>query len=254
MQRSSATRAAVAAWAILITVLPASGSVHVIALIGAQAPDEATGAMFTNFGTPSLNNLGTAAFLATVSGPGVTTGQETGIWSGNSAAIARSVRAGMPVPSDATAYFANFSNPILDNANKITAISQLNFTAGTPAPETVAASGAPGALDSFYRRGQTAPGLGGLTFVGSASTLVHNTLGQSAFNASVAGAGVSTANDLVIYSQDTGDSLRLVAREGNAAPRNSRRRRIRKLVRLRNQQRGASGFSKLALRHGRYHE
>src|SRR5258705_7196587 len=82
-----------------------------------RAADEAAGATFTNFGTPTLNGLGTAAFLATVTGPGVVTGQETGIWSGNSAAIARNVRAGMPVPGDATAYFSGFGNPTLDGAN-----------------------------------------------------------------------------------------------------------------------------------------
>src|SRR3954463_15685015 len=82
----------------------AKGAVHVIALTGAQAADEAAGATFTNFGTPSLNNVGSAAFLATVAGPGVVSGQETGMWSGNAAAIARTVRAGTPVPGDVSAY------------------------------------------------------------------------------------------------------------------------------------------------------
>ena len=196
----------------------ANGAVHILALTGAQAADEAAGATFTNFGTPSLNNLGTAAFLATVTGPGVATGQETGIWSGNSAAIARTVRAGTPVPGDSSAYFSGFNNPALDGANQTATVVQVSFTAGTPSPEVIAASGPPGAFAPLYRRGDAAPGLGGPTFNASALTLVHNVSGQTAFNASVSGAGVSSVNDLVIYAQDAGGVLRLVAREGNAAP------------------------------------
>jgi hypothetical protein len=202
---------------IFIFVPLANGAIHILALTGAQATDEAAGATFTNFGTPSLNNLGTAAFLATVTGPGVATGQETGIWSGNTTAIARTVRAGTPVPGDPSAYFSGFNNPTLDGANQTATVVQLTFTAGTPTPEVVAASGPPGAFAPLYRRGDAAPGLGGPTFNASAITFVHNVSGQSAFIASVSGAGVSLANDLVIYAQDAAGDLRLVAREGNAA-------------------------------------
>jgi hypothetical protein len=96
-------------------------------------------------------------------------------------------------------------------------VVQLSFTAGSPSPEIVGAFGPPGAFAPLYRRGDAAPGLGGLAFNASALTLVHNVSGQSAFNASVSGAGVTSANDLVIYVQDAGGDLRLVAREGNAA-------------------------------------
>ena len=70
----------------------------------------------------------------------------------------------------------------------------------------------------MYRRGDIAPGLGGPTFNGSNLTSLHNAVGQSAFNASVAGAGVTTANDNVIYAEDSAGELRLVAREGDPAP------------------------------------
>jgi hypothetical protein len=185
---------------------------------GAQAADEAPSVMFTNFGIPTLNRYGATAFLANVSGPGIVAGEELGLWSGGSGGIARSMRSGQPVPGDPTARFGGLGNPTLDAHGKTSLLAELKFPGGTPAPETVVVAGAPGAIAPLYRRGDTAPGLGGPTFNASRLLLLYNAAGQSAFNATVLGAGVTMANDGVIYREDASGDLHLVAREGDAAP------------------------------------
>ena len=201
-----------------LNVEPARGTVHVVALTGSPAADEAPGVTFANFGSPTLNRFGHVAFLASVAGPGIVAGEEIGLWSGGTGGIVRSVRGGLQVPGDATSKFGGFGNPTLDASSEAALIAELRFPEGTPAPETVVVSGSPGAIAPLYRRGDLAPGLGGVTFNASGLKLAHNESGQSAFNATVLGAGVLTTNDGVIYAEERGGALRLVAREGNTAP------------------------------------
>jgi hypothetical protein len=74
-----------------------------------------------------------------------------------------------------------------------------------------------GSLAIAARRGDVAPGTGGLTFATINNGHASNDAGQVCFFATLAGAGVTSANDSSLWCGSPGD-LRLIAREGDAAP------------------------------------
>ena len=128
------------------------------------------------------------------------------------------MRGGNPVLNDPAVEYGGFNPPILDARGDAAFLGEIKFLAGSPPSEFVVNTGSPGTVAPLYRRGDLAPGLGGPTFDASNLRLVHNAAGQSAFNAMLAGIGITTANDGVIYAEDGAGALRLVAREGNVAP------------------------------------
>ena len=78
----------------------------------------------------------------------------------------------------------------------------------------VSASG----MSMVLRRGDVAPGTGGAEFDSiNNSSQYLNQYGQVAFQTSLRGAGVTTANDTAIFAGTPG-ALKLVMREGDAAP------------------------------------
>jgi len=88
-------------------------------------------------------------------------------------------------------------------------------------------TGTPGNFQVRARSGQAAPGLSGLVFgsetdfghgAGSFNSVQQNSAGDIAFSAIVSGDGVSIYNNDAIYLGRAGEPLKLLAREGDAAP------------------------------------
>jgi hypothetical protein len=81
----------------------------VAAGIGMQAAGTDPGVVFQSLGgslSSLLNDWGETLFHATLSGPGVTHTNNTGIWLGRVNALRLVVRSGMPVPGEADAWFS----------------------------------------------------------------------------------------------------------------------------------------------------
>lgn len=85
----------------------ASATVGLVAREGDPAPGAAAGVTFLNFGagtstavrqTPRINSQGETAFLAFVTGPGITTGNDSGIWMGEPGSMRRIVAEGDTAP------------------------------------------------------------------------------------------------------------------------------------------------------------
>ena len=170
---------------------------------------DARGLGSANLGAPdfrlSLNNTGQVAFVSLVAGSGVTATNDTAIMR-NLTLVAREGDAAPGLSFVDLGAF--FPPPVLNDAGQVAFHSFLvdtNF----------------GTLTSSIWRDSTliaradnaAPGLPGVTFLGTSLTPVLNNTGQVAFTSTLTGSGVTASNDRAIWRDST-----LIVREGNAAP------------------------------------
>lgn len=194
-----------------------AGGLTLMARGGGSAPDTAAGVVFESFpNTPILiNAAGQIAFRAFLTGSGVTTANDVGIWTERGGAVRLVAREGGAVPRITGATFSFIGDPVL-NSNGQTAFAGL--MAGAPVTTNAAIfSEGVGTLAIAARKGNAAPGTAaGVTFNGFGSPLL-NVDGQVAFTATLAGTGVSLANDSGVWTQRSGE-LTLAAREGDQAP------------------------------------
>src|SRR5262245_54272258 len=92
---------------LLILVVPITcpanaDQVRTVALTGQQAPGTASGAAYSGFFLPVINNAGQTAFNAALSGSGVTGSNYIGMWSEGSGSLALAVREGSQAPGTAS--------------------------------------------------------------------------------------------------------------------------------------------------------
>ncbi|MEK6642630.1 MAG: thrombospondin type 3 repeat-containing protein [Planctomycetota bacterium] len=202
----------------------AAGTVVRVA-IGDSAAGVPAGTEFNGVGTPAMNSSADVAFLGTLKQGvgGVTVGDDSGIWcrtaGGPMRMIAREgdVIPNVPVGSGWPVGFVNyggyFSNPIINAGGQVAFSVNLNYAtlalfseSNTMAPPRVVAYA-----------GQLAPGLGNVTFANFPSYTINND-GNLAFNAILAGPGVTpNVNDNSTWVED-GGALHMIARTGDAAP------------------------------------
>ena len=197
----------------------AGGAVTLIARSGVQAPGALSGvALSTIAPTPRMNDAGQVLFSGSVSGTGIDAANDWGIWLYSSGTTGLIAREGSPAPhTPAGVNFGHVASTLLNGAG------QTAFTATLIGEGVTAANGIgiwAGGVDSLTltaRAGDPAPGASAaVSFADFSFFPTLNAAGQVAFKASLAGAGVSTANDTGIWSTG-GGSLGLVAREGSLA-------------------------------------
>ncbi len=99
----------------------AGSGLALVARSGDLAPDVIDGANFSGFSEPVLNGAGRTAFRADLTGAGVDSSNDRGIWSeGEGAGLALVARSGNSAPGvsgDVT--FSDFSNPTLNGAGRL---------------------------------------------------------------------------------------------------------------------------------------
>ena len=187
------------------------GNLGLVARTGNPAPG--TTATFGSFGlgNPSLNANGQTAFRALLTGSGVTSENNEGIFAETASGLRLVARTGDPVPG-MTGSFSRLGNPSL-NADGETAF-RANLTGPGVTSENnegIFAETASG-LRLVARTGEAAPGTDAV-FASFGEPSV-NASGQTAFDAFLTGTGVTGANNWGIFAE-TGDGLRLVVREGD---------------------------------------
>jgi hypothetical protein len=194
---------------------------------GTQASGTASGVTFSAFKEDvAFNAVDQVAFIGFLTGPGVTTSNQSGIWSNVGGSLALVTRAGSPAPgAGSQANFSSFgngshANVALNNAGNMAFIGTLAGFSVTSSNSTGMWSTSGGSLALIARQGSQAPGTSaGTTF----SSMINdrpcfNASGQVAFfGALSAGNGVTLANDTGIWAQRNG-SLVLIAREGSQEP------------------------------------
>lgn len=178
-----------------------------VALTGSAAPGTGNGVSFASLSTPQLNAAGQVAFLATLSGAGVSGSNDSGIWR-NGTLI---VRKGSAATGAGTGVSFSTLSAIQLNAAGQVAYSALlsggNITPGKNDSSLWLSS------QMIAQTGNLAPGAGsGVSFAGLGPGKL-NAAGQVAYEARLTGSGVNTGNDAGIWRNSS-----LVVREGREAP------------------------------------
>jgi hypothetical protein len=139
-----------------------SGSVAVVARRGSSAPG--TPANFSTFTEPLLNGEGHVAFQAVLNGGGVTTANDTSLWSTSTGALNLVAREGAAAPGGAAGQtFSAFASPALNAAGQLAFTAALAGTGITTANDRgIWAQGLDGDLRLVAREGgalEVSPGV-----------------------------------------------------------------------------------------------
>jgi hypothetical protein len=192
-----------------------------VARAGAAAPGTGPGVNFSLLVSPVLNGAGQTAFRSSLTGVGVNSTNDSGIWlEGGGSGLALVARTGAAAPgTGAGVDFNGFGFPVLNGAGQIAFLGGLTGAGVDGTNDSgVWSEGGGAGLALAAREGDAAPGTGpGVNFDGFGS-LVLNGAGQAAFVGVLTGAGMNGTNDSGIWSEGGGSGLTLVAREGDAAP------------------------------------
>ena len=193
-----------------------------IAREGNAAPGTAPGVGFGFLGKPVLNNVGQTAFFASLRGTGITGANDHAIFSeGSGNGLTLVAREGDAAPGGAPQVFFGslFVNPVLNTSGQTAFRAELTGAGINPSNDSgIYREGMAGGLLLVAREGDNAPGLGSGVQLGNFQNTVLNNNGQTAFSTQLLGTGITSTNDIGIYSDGGGNGLELIARAGNAAP------------------------------------
>jgi hypothetical protein len=199
-----------------------SGSLALLARVGNPAAGLPAGVSydFPHWST-GLNDAGQTAFFSWLSGTGVDSSSDSGMWSGNTGALVPVARAGSPAPdTPAGVNFGTFYLPVgFNNAGQIAIQSFLAGDVDSTNDEALWTN-VSGSLKLVARRGsQAADAPDGVNFGMFSLTgwPALNDAGRIAFLGGIEGAGVDESNNEGIWAGET-DALALVARRGQHAP------------------------------------
>ncbi|MEM1108258.1 MAG: choice-of-anchor tandem repeat NxxGxxAF-containing protein [Planctomycetota bacterium] len=211
-----------------------NGAPGILAREGAQVPGLPAGIRFGSFDftEPRINAAGQTAFVSRLSGSGVTSDNNSAIFSDtrNIGTPSLIVRAGDLVPDidpdspSAGSIFTSLNPPAFNDAGQVAFVGNFSppefLFLGDSEGIFSEALGTPGNPRLLVRVGDQAsvsePDISFRSF----ESLTLNASGQSAFAAFLGGDNVDSGNDVGIFSEAAGTSGSpgLVAREGNQAP------------------------------------
>jgi hypothetical protein len=132
---------------------------QLLAVVGSQAPDLASGTEFSDLGGPFMSVSGQAMFRAFVRGPDITTANNFGIWRGLPGAVRVAIRAGDPAPGFAPGVVVNsLSGSFLSSAGRLVVRGQItgpgiDLIAGNLIPDALWAEDDRGQLQLIARAG-----------------------------------------------------------------------------------------------------
>lgn len=201
-----------------------SGNVNLIMLGGSRAPETPPGVVFSGISTnvPVMNSAGDVAFLATVAGPGVDFGNDTGIWSTDGNGILNLVaREGDQAPDTlAGTVFDVVTQPVINAAGTVAFRGRLRGPGITGANSTgIWATDGMSTASLIVRAGDAAPVTpAGVVFAQVLGIADINAAGEIAFDGILRGPDVTPANISGIFVADIVGNLRLVVRRGDPAP------------------------------------
>jgi hypothetical protein len=180
------------------------GQLAVVAREGDPAPGAGGAAFSSDVYFARFNAEGRAAMTLPVAGSGVTTDNDTGIWSEASGPLRLVAREGDPAPGAGdAARFAYFATPQLNSSG------QTLFYAGVSDPGSTTYGSLwlddAGALTMLAKKGQFAPGFGPNAYFGVLyydDSLGINNAGDILFEARVYGTGLPASPDAVYVMED----------------------------------------------------
>ncbi len=185
---------------------------------GDAAPGTAPGVLLgpVSPGSVRINNADRVAFVASLTGAGVTGDNNSGVWAGPAAALGLVAREGDAAPGTAPGIgFEDFGLPVLNGAGETAWLGVLNGPGITLANDTGLWAEGDGGLHALALEGAPAPGTPvGVTFdeIGNPS---FNSQGQVVFSAILAGLGVNITNDVGLFAARPGGETELLLRKGD---------------------------------------
>lgn len=187
------------------------GALRLVARETNQVPGLAPGVNFNVFSlVPLMNRAGNVAFTSFISGPGLPSFTEA-LFADRSGTLELLIKEGDPAPAGLGGSLVQLNPPVL-NDHGLIAFSGRYGGGSTSAVWTEQA----GAFSVVARTGETPAGMpAGVTFNAVSSPRINNA-GQVAFDATLAGAGVTPADDRALWKK-SGVDLQLIAREGQPA-------------------------------------
>ena len=190
-----------------------------VAREGNPSPGTTSGVYFSHFRAPVLNGAGHTAFFGSLTGTGVDSSNDFGIWSeGGGSGLALVARTGNQAPGTASGVVLNgFGDPVLNNTGQTAFVGTLTGTGVDSSNDFgIWSEGGGSGLALVARTGNQAPGTtSGVNFSGLFGNPVLNGSGQTAFIGALTGTGVNTSNNSGIWAEDSSGHLTLIAREGN---------------------------------------
>jgi hypothetical protein len=199
--------------------------VRTVALSGEPAAGTPSGQNFQSFDfPPQLNDSGQIAFNATLTGAGVDTSNNEGIWSEGAGSLALVARTGNHAPGTASGVKYGsasspftFGVPVFNDSGK-TAFRTTVLGAEVDETNNVGIwSESSGSLALVARTGSQAAGTPNGAYYWSLEPPLLNNLGNTAFFGTLVGAGVELENYRGIWSGGA-SNLDLVVRQGTHAP------------------------------------
>ncbi len=196
-----------------------SGSLELMARVGDSAPGTESGVVYGLFNSSIvLNGAGQAAFFGGLTGTGVDSTNDRGVWSGGTDSLDLMAREGDAAPGTGAVY-SFLDVPALNGMGQAAFTSFLAGPGVEGTNDSGVWSGKAGSLQLVVREGDAAPGTQpGVVYgeFGRTRPMI-NGVGQTAFWSSLTGSGVDGSNHTGIWSEG-GGSLALVARQGESAP------------------------------------
>ncbi len=203
--------------------LEETSSLNLVASIGGPAPGTELNVVYNglNFAAPVLNDTGQIAFGATLTGPGVDTTNNGGIWSGRPGDLKLVARRGEAVQGAEPGVVYRFlGNPVFNDVGQAAFYNRLTGTGVNGANDHGISSEGSGSLQLIARDGDPAPGTNPqelFALFAVSDDLVINRNGQTTFFGELIGPSVNHTNNNGIWATSEGTPSLLV-REGEAAP------------------------------------
>lgn len=160
------------------------------------------------------------AFYSPLTGTGTTTADNEAFWYGNPASLQLLARKGDPVTGLTNVNYNHGIQTFRMNAGGTVAFfTNLTGAGTTGSTNQGIAVGTPANLGLTIRKGDSAPGLTGVTYSGfDTNTLTFNNNGDLGFQTSLTGTGVTGTNNNALWIKPQGSAAQLLARRGDTPP------------------------------------
>ncbi|MFN7020985.1 MAG: choice-of-anchor tandem repeat NxxGxxAF-containing protein [Phycisphaerales bacterium] len=180
---------------------------------GDAAPGTGSG-LFGSVLDPTLNSAGRVMFRGSITGAGVDSTNDAGLWSGLPGSLDLVARKGDAAPGVASGVFTGvgLNTRLYSGSDRVVFNGSAND--GGASDRFGLWHGVPGSISKIAVTGDTAPGIAGGVFESTFGGVSSNGVGQVAFTALVSGAGVDATNDLGLFVADPFGGLELILRKG----------------------------------------
>lgn len=188
------------------------------AVANLSAAPGAGGALFSALGNPIMNSVGAFAFSGSLSGNGVLTTTNSGIWLyASNGTGSQLVRTGQSAPGGGV--FKSLSAPVLNSSNEVAFMGTLSGNGVTTTNAAgIWSADSSGTIQQIVRAGSAAPGISGAVFSAFMQLASPDEAGV-VFVATMATGpgGISASNNVGLWATEApGDTPELIVRKGDS--------------------------------------